>query len=297
MRDAIGPAAGSGSTPTAAGTSTRPRGCWARWRSSAWSTPSSRARRLAELAAAAPAGRRAAGRRRVDPPGRGPAGGAGGRRRRHRGAQGRSRWAGCAPRCGSPRACGLPVVVSSAVESSVGLAAGVALAAALPELPYDCGLATMSLLTGDVTADPLAERDGELPVRPAAVDARRLAGGRSTRRLAGAAAACRRVPDRHGRLAGAVSWREPVDRVRHGAGRRADPVRAARGRAGARLAQRAAGAGAAPPGPRLGDLRLHVRIDERSASFLALGLAKASRPAGRGGLHVRARPRRISTRR
>ena len=48
-------------------------------------------------------------------------------------------------------ACGLPVVVSSAVESSVGLAAGVALAAALPELPYDCGLATMSLLTGDVT--------------------------------------------------------------------------------------------------------------------------------------------------
>src|ERR1019366_5514425 len=48
-------------------------------------------------------------------------------------------------------ACGLPVVVSSAVESSVGLAAGVALAAALPELPYDCGLATMSLLSGDVT--------------------------------------------------------------------------------------------------------------------------------------------------
>ena len=42
-------------------------------------------------------------------------------------------------------ACGLPVVVSSAVDTSVGLAAGVALAAALPELPYACGLATMSL--------------------------------------------------------------------------------------------------------------------------------------------------------
>ena len=40
-------------------------------------------------------------------------------------------------------ACGLPVVVSSAVDTSVGLAAGVALAAALPELPYACGLATM----------------------------------------------------------------------------------------------------------------------------------------------------------
>jgi O-succinylbenzoate synthase len=71
-------------------------------------------------------------------------------------------------------ACGLPVVVSSAIESSVGLAAGVALAAALPELPYDCGLATMSLLTGDVTASPLAASGGMLPVRRADVDPARL---------------------------------------------------------------------------------------------------------------------------
>jgi O-succinylbenzoate synthase len=71
--------------------------------------------------------------------------------------------------------CGLPVVVSSAVESSVGLAAGVALAAALPEVPYDCGLATMSLLTGDVTADPLAASGGALPVRTAVPDPGRLA--------------------------------------------------------------------------------------------------------------------------
>jgi o-succinylbenzoate synthase len=62
-------------------------------------------------------------------------------------------------------ACGLPVVVSSALESSVGLAAGVALAAALPELPYDCGLATMSLLAGDVAAEPLASAGGTMPVR------------------------------------------------------------------------------------------------------------------------------------
>jgi O-succinylbenzoate synthase len=71
--------------------------------------------------------------------------------------------------------CGLPVVVSSAVESSVGLAAGAALAAALPELRYDCGLATMSLLTGDVTAGPLTAVAGVLPVRRPVVDPERLA--------------------------------------------------------------------------------------------------------------------------
>jgi O-succinylbenzoate synthase len=73
------------------------------------------------------------------------------------------------------QACGLPVVVSSAVDTSVGLAAGVALAAALPALPYACGLATMTLLAGDVTADPLTESHGELPVRRPAVDPDALA--------------------------------------------------------------------------------------------------------------------------
>jgi O-succinylbenzoate synthase len=59
---------------------------------------------------------------------------------------------------------GLPCVVSSALESSVGIAAGVALAAALPELPFACGLATVALFTGDVTSTPLLPVDGELPV-------------------------------------------------------------------------------------------------------------------------------------
>jgi len=59
---------------------------------------------------------------------------------------------------------GLPVVVSSALESSVGIAAGVALAAALPELPYACGLATGQLLTDDLVAEPLRVVDGALPV-------------------------------------------------------------------------------------------------------------------------------------
>lgn len=63
---------------------------------------------------------------------------------------------------------GLPVVVSSALESSVGLSAGLALAAALPELPYACGLATATLLTGDLVDAPLRAAQGVLPVdRPA----------------------------------------------------------------------------------------------------------------------------------
>ncbi len=59
---------------------------------------------------------------------------------------------------------GLPCVVSSALESSVGIAAGVALAAALPELPFACGLATVALFTDDVTSMPLLPVDGALPV-------------------------------------------------------------------------------------------------------------------------------------
>jgi O-succinylbenzoate synthase len=57
---------------------------------------------------------------------------------------------------------GLPVVVSSALETSIGLAAGLRLAAALSELPYACGLATGHLLAEDVVLDPLLPIDGEL---------------------------------------------------------------------------------------------------------------------------------------
>jgi O-succinylbenzoate synthase len=66
---------------------------------------------------------------------------------------------------------GLPVVVSSALESSVGLAAGVALAAALPELPYACGLNTATMFTTDVTTRPLVAVNGEIEVREVDVDA------------------------------------------------------------------------------------------------------------------------------
>ena len=59
----------------------------------------------------------------------------------------------------------LPVVVSSALETSIGLAAGVALAAALPDLPYACGLATTALLQQDLVKNGFVAVDGELGVR------------------------------------------------------------------------------------------------------------------------------------
>jgi O-succinylbenzoate synthase len=88
---------------------------------------------------------------------------------------------------GGVRAClriaediGLPVVVSSALESSVGIAAGVALAAALPELPYACGLATVQLLSADVVTHPLLPRDGALAVVRPDVDPGALGRVRAT---------------------------------------------------------------------------------------------------------------------
>ncbi|MBL1073086.1 o-succinylbenzoate synthase [Nocardia sp. 2] len=61
-------------------------------------------------------------------------------------------------------AAGLPCVVSSALETSIGLSAQIALAATLPELDYACGLGTLALFTGDVVAEPLRPVDGGLPV-------------------------------------------------------------------------------------------------------------------------------------
>jgi O-succinylbenzoate synthase len=70
---------------------------------------------------------------------------------------------------------GLPVVVSSALETSFGIAAGVALAAALPDLPHACGLATVQLLTDDIAVAPLLPVDGALPVGPVLEDRAALA--------------------------------------------------------------------------------------------------------------------------
>ena len=62
-------------------------------------------------------------------------------------------------------AAGVPAIVTSMYESSVGLAAGLALAAALPDLPWACGLGTASLFAADVVADPLLPVDGVLTAR------------------------------------------------------------------------------------------------------------------------------------
>ncbi|MGX1749503.1 o-succinylbenzoate synthase [Glutamicibacter protophormiae] len=59
----------------------------------------------------------------------------------------------------------LDVVVSSALDTSVGLAQAAALASALPELPYACGLSTGTLFADDVTDEPLLATAGYLPVR------------------------------------------------------------------------------------------------------------------------------------
>jgi len=109
---------------------------------------------------------------------------------------------------GGVRAClriaeatGLPVVVSSALETSVGLAAGLALAAALPELPFACGLATAQLLGGDVVGESLLPEGGSIAVRRPEPDRELLVAARAD---------------------GAVArrWAERLDRVRLLAGRR-----------------------------------------------------------------------------
>lgn len=59
---------------------------------------------------------------------------------------------------------GLPVVVSSALETSVGMAAGVLAAACLPDLPYACGLGTVTMLRDDVVTDSLVPVNGQIRV-------------------------------------------------------------------------------------------------------------------------------------
>ncbi|MBO0981994.1 o-succinylbenzoate synthase [Microbacterium sp. SD291] len=69
-------------------------------------------------------------------------------------------------------AAGLPAVVSSALDTAIGLSQGVALAAALPTLEFDCGLGTSSLFLDDV-AD-LRPVDGSIPVGRVTPDAAAL---------------------------------------------------------------------------------------------------------------------------
>ena len=57
----------------------------------------------------------------------------------------------------------LPVVVSSALESAVGINYGLTLAASFEEMSYDCGLGTGSLLAKDVAEIPIV--DGKMQIQ------------------------------------------------------------------------------------------------------------------------------------
>ncbi len=65
---------------------------------------------------------------------------------------------------------GIPVVISSALESSVGMAAGLRCAARLPVLDHACGLGTVSLFEEDIVKDPLVVNGGTIEVRTPTLD-------------------------------------------------------------------------------------------------------------------------------
>jgi O-succinylbenzoate synthase len=67
----------------------------------------------------------------------------------------------------------IPVVISSALDSAVGIATGLRAAAALPNLQHACGLATGRLFVEDIV-QPAPPVDGYLPVEPVLPDAARL---------------------------------------------------------------------------------------------------------------------------
>ena len=68
----------------------------------------------------------------------------------------------------------IPVVVSSALDSAVGIGAGLVAAGCLPDLPYACGLGTGGLFIEDV-AEPVTPVDGYLPAAAVPPDPARIA--------------------------------------------------------------------------------------------------------------------------
>ena len=68
----------------------------------------------------------------------------------------------------------LPAVVSSALDTSIGISMGLHLAAALPRLEMACGLGTAALLAADVVEHPLVPRDGALEVERLPLSQRRI---------------------------------------------------------------------------------------------------------------------------
>ena len=171
VRDALGPAGSSASTPTAAGTSTRrwaPSGCWS-GPPAAWSTSSSPARAsrswppcAARSTCPSPPTSRSGGPRT-------PTGCATWRPPTSRCSR-CSRWAACAPACGSPRTSACRSWSPAPSSPASASRPGSRWPPPCPELPHACGLATVQLLTDDVVIEPLLPVDGMLPVRTPVVD-------------------------------------------------------------------------------------------------------------------------------
>ena len=65
---------------------------------------------------------------------------------------------------------GLPAVISSALDTGIGISHGLALAASQSDLSFDCGLATSSLLESDVITPPLEITAGTIAVQRTSLD-------------------------------------------------------------------------------------------------------------------------------
>jgi O-succinylbenzoate synthase len=75
----------------------------------------------------------------------------------------------------------LPVVISSALESAVGISHGLALAARIPKLDYACGLGTSALFNQDISDIPIANgviKAASYPIDIAQIERHELKGGR-----------------------------------------------------------------------------------------------------------------------
>ena len=68
----------------------------------------------------------------------------------------------------------IPIVVSSALDSAVGIGIGLVAAGCLPSLPHACGLGTGGLFVDDI-AETVAPVDGELPAAAVVPDPARVA--------------------------------------------------------------------------------------------------------------------------
>ena len=175
-----------------------------------------------------------------------------------------SRSAGCAPACGSRRRSGCRSSCRRRWRPRSGSRPASRWPRALPSLPYACGLATVQLLTADVAGEPLLPVDGVLPVGLPTVDPHALDMLSATPRPGGAL----------GGPAGGGAC--PVTRHGGRARRSSRPLV----ESGVREVVLAPGSRNAPlsfaayDAAEAGLLRLHTRIDERTAGFLALGLTK-----------------------